>query len=88
MLRAARSQYGDYFDFELLAAPTKGVGELLGARTIALVSGYACRTQLLVHGDEAQIDDAMLVVGNTTLFLPVEHGAALAAFLGIELQRR
>lgn len=91
LLRVERSQYGDYFDFELLGVPSKVLGDVEGARVVATISGYACRTRLIVveavDRDDKPAGTAMLVVGNTTVFLPVEHGAELATFLGIELER-
>lgn len=87
-LRAARSRYGDYFDFELLgAAQEPGDYSLVSA-----ISGYACRTRLLLESGVNEdggiaFDYALLVVGNTTVFLPAEQGEALAEFLSIELER-
>lgn len=95
VLRIERSQYGDYFDFQLEVKPSdaNGVRERLGTESVALalVSGYACRTRLIVMEGVGANDEPMgaatLIVGNTTLFLPFEQSQALAEFLGVELER-
>lgn len=96
VLRAQRSQYGDYFDFrvEVKAPDPSGIRASMGAEvaSIAVVSGYACKTRLIVMdgvgADDEPIGAATLLVGNTTLFPPLEQAQALAAFLGIELERQ
>ena len=81
VLRAMRSQFGNYFDFEL-----RGSSEHEGGgKVIALLSGYAARVQLQESSTAAGI---FLVVGNTSVFLPPESGQLLADFLGIPLETK
>lgn len=97
VLRAERSEYGDYFDFEVRYVPSEEIGKelaaVLGSQAIALIAGYACKPRL-VPAEFGALDDgspsgsALLIVGNTTVLLPLEHGPALATFLGIELERK
>lgn len=97
VLRAERSQYGDYFDFEVRNGPAEGVAQdvaaLIGASAIASIAGYACRARIVAVefgtlDDGSTLGGALLVVGNTTVLLPLEHGPDLAMFLGIELERK
>lgn len=96
VLWAARSEHGDYFDFELRNVPSKGiekdVARVLGPPLIARISGYACKVRVMtvevgVMDDGSPLGSAMLVLGNTTLSLPFEHGQPLAAFLGVQLEK-
>jgi hypothetical protein len=93
VLRAKRSQYGDYFDFELRAVSIEGGGDVLGPQPVVHVSGYASRTQVValeVGESESgtELGSAVLIVGNTRMFLLIEHGQTLATFLGVELERK
>ena len=81
VLRAVRSEYGNYYDFELRGSPEHEGG----GRVIALLSGYAARVQLQESSTVAGI---FLVVGNTSVFLPLESGQLLADFLGVPLETK
>jgi hypothetical protein len=35
-----------------------------------------------------ELGSAVLIVGNTRMFLLIEHGQTLATFLGVELERK
>lgn len=73
-LLAVRSQYGDYFDFELLWPSS------INTAVVGVISGYACSTRIY-----SRPDGSILTVGNTSVFLPTEQAKQLAAFLGIEV---
>lgn len=96
VLRAERSEYGDYFDFYLLVRQPDPLEIRASLRTewtsIAHVSGYACKTQLIVMEgigpDDEPFGSATLIVGNATLCASFEHAQALASFLGVELERK
>lgn len=87
VLRVTRSQYGDYCDFELHGSgPPLTVGS---NNLVSVVYGYAARLRVRsviyqVNGDD--VGYALLNVGNTTFFLPLDSGQLLSEFLGIPLE--
>lgn len=90
VLRVEKSQYGDYFDFELRAVPPAAAEGAIRAdsASVAVVSGYASIIKLVETGrGVSPASAAILIVGNTSIFLPLEHCHALAKFLGVDLEK-
>lgn len=79
VLRAVRSEYGNYYDFELRGSPEHGGSDNI----VALLSGYAARLQV-----SHAAGGTLLVVGNTSVLLPRESGQQLADFLGVPLETK
>lgn len=79
VLRAVRSEYGNYYDFELRGSPEHGGSDNI----VALVAGYAARLQV-----SHAAGGTLLAVGNTSVLLPRESGQQLADFLGVPLETK
>lgn len=81
MLHVTRSEYGDYFDFALVGAQD----------LVALLPGYAARLSVQLSSsviEGAAVGYTLLVVGSSSVYLPLDSGRLLAEFLGVPLETK